>query len=86
MNQPMIWILKPLICCKSYCPTIAAQCCWSAMIATFLDRVVSMTLAVEEGGQWLSYAGGYSDMLEQRKLVAKEQKASAKVKEPKGCK
>ncbi len=51
----------------------------------FLDRVVSMTLAVEEGGQWLSYAGGYSDMLEQRKLVAREQKASAKEKTQKGA-
>ncbi len=35
----------------------------------FLDRVVSSTLAVEEEGQWIEYAGGYSDMLLQKKPV-----------------
>lgn len=44
----------------------------------FLDRVVSATLAVEENGQWVSYAGGYADMLEQRKLSAREQKSDTK--------
>ena len=44
----------------------------------FLDRVVSATLAVEENGQWVAYAGGYKDMLEQRKLAAKELRSEAK--------
>ncbi len=42
----------------------------------FLDRVVTATLAVGENGQWLSYAGGYSDMLEQRRQAAKDKKSS----------
>ena len=33
----------------------------------FLDRVVTSTLAAEGDGQWLEYAGGYSDMLAQRR-------------------
>ncbi|MGB3271963.1 MAG: ATP-binding cassette domain-containing protein [Xanthobacteraceae bacterium] len=32
----------------------------------FLDRVVTSVIAPEEGGRWLEYAGGYSDMLAQR--------------------
>jgi len=32
----------------------------------FLDRVVTSVIATEGGGQWLEYAGGYSDMLVQR--------------------
>ena len=32
----------------------------------FLDRVVTSTLMSEGGGQWLDYAGGYSDMIVQR--------------------
>lgn len=52
----------------------------------FLDRVVSATLAVEENGQWLSYAGGYKDMLEQRKLAVKQQKAELKSAGQKGVK
>jgi ATP-binding cassette subfamily F protein uup len=32
----------------------------------FLDRVVTSTLANEGNGNWVEYAGGYSDMLLQR--------------------
>ena len=32
----------------------------------FLDRVVTSTLASDGDGNWLEYAGGYSDMLAQR--------------------
>ncbi len=32
----------------------------------FLDRVATSILMFEEGGKWLEYAGGYSDMLAQR--------------------
>ncbi len=32
----------------------------------FLDRVATSVLMFEEGGKWLEYAGGYSDMLAQR--------------------
>jgi ATP-binding cassette subfamily F protein uup len=33
----------------------------------FLDRVVTSTLAAEGDGHWTEYAGGYSDMIVQRK-------------------
>ncbi len=33
----------------------------------FLDRVVTSVIAHEADGQWLEYAGGYSDMLAQRR-------------------
>jgi ATP-binding cassette subfamily F protein uup len=32
----------------------------------FLDRVVSAVIAPVDGGRWLEYAGGYTDMLAQR--------------------
>jgi len=32
----------------------------------FLDRVVTSVIATEGNGQWIEYAGGYSDMLAQR--------------------
>ena len=32
----------------------------------FLDNVVTQTLAVEGGGRWREYVGGYSDWLQQR--------------------
>jgi ATP-binding cassette subfamily F protein uup len=41
----------------------------------FLDRVVTSTLAAEGDGQWVEYAGGYSDMLTQRGAPACEQPA-----------
>ncbi|TAK44240.1 MAG: ATP-binding cassette domain-containing protein [Betaproteobacteria bacterium] len=37
---------------------------------TFLDNVVTQTLAAEGGGAWKEYAGGYSDWLRQRPLRA----------------
>jgi ATP-binding cassette subfamily F protein uup len=33
----------------------------------FLDRTVTSVLAAEGGGRWVEYAGGYSDMLAQRR-------------------
>ncbi len=33
----------------------------------FLDRVVTSTLAAEGDGRWIEYAGGYSDMITQRR-------------------
>ncbi len=35
----------------------------------FLDRTVTIVLAPEGNGRWLQYAGGYSDMITQRKGV-----------------
>ena len=35
----------------------------------FLDRVVTSTLAAEGAGAWIEYAGGYSDMLNQRGIL-----------------
>jgi ATP-binding cassette subfamily F protein uup len=32
----------------------------------FIDRVVTSVIATEGDGQWIEYAGGYSDMLAQR--------------------
>ena len=45
----------------------------------FLDRTVTSTIAPEGGGKWLEYAGGYQDMLAQRRLAAKEDKATKSV-------
>ena len=36
----------------------------------FLDRVVTSTIASDGDGRWLEYAGGYSDMLAQRRGAA----------------
>ena len=33
----------------------------------FVDRVVSSVIASEGGGRWIEYAGGYTDMLAQKK-------------------
>jgi ABC transport system ATP-binding/permease protein len=33
----------------------------------FLDRVTTSVLVAEGGGRWIEYAGGYSDMLAQRR-------------------
>ncbi|MEM8645970.1 MAG: ATP-binding cassette domain-containing protein [Pseudomonadota bacterium] len=38
----------------------------------FLDRVVASTIGFEGNGRWLEYAGGYSDMLTQRKGATQE--------------
>ncbi len=40
----------------------------------FLDRVVTSTIASEGDGRWQEYAGGYSDMLQQRRAPASSQK------------
>jgi ATP-binding cassette subfamily F protein uup len=45
----------------------------------FLDRVVTSTIAPDGGGRWVEYAGGYSDMLAQRR-GADVAKAPAKAK------
>ena len=42
----------------------------------FLDRVVTSVLAPEGHGEWTEYAGGYSDMLVQRKGADLEKAAS----------
>ncbi len=39
----------------------------------FLDRVVASTIGFEGNGRWLEYAGGYSDMLAQRKGAKQEE-------------
>ena len=36
----------------------------------FIDRVVTSVIASDGDGRWLEYAGGYSDMMAQRKQVA----------------
>jgi len=36
----------------------------------FLDRTVTSVIAPEDNGRWLEYAGGYTDMLAQRKETA----------------
>ncbi len=43
----------------------------------FLDRVVTSVLAPDGNGRWIDYAGGYSDMLAQRKGAALDKKALA---------
>lgn len=44
----------------------------------FLDRTVTSTIAPEGNGKWTEYAGGYSDMLAQRRALLAEAKAGAK--------
>jgi ABC transport system ATP-binding/permease protein len=38
----------------------------------FLDRTVTSTIAPEGDGKWIEYAGGYADMLTQRRQKAQE--------------
>ncbi len=38
----------------------------------FLDRTVTSTIAPDGAGRWIEYAGGYADMLAQRRESAKE--------------
>ena len=45
----------------------------------FLDRTVTRTLAYEGPGEWQIYAGGYSDMIDQRGAGVKARKTAAKV-------
>lgn len=44
----------------------------------FLDRTVTSVIAPEGGGRWFEYAGGYSDMLLQRRENAKQEKPEKK--------
>ncbi len=46
----------------------------------FLDRTATSLLWPEGNGRWTAYAGGWSDMMAQRALSAKEAKAAAKPK------
>jgi ATP-binding cassette subfamily F protein uup len=52
----------------------------------FLDRTVTSTIAPANAefpdGQWIEYAGGYSDMLNQRKGQAEERRRADKDKAP----
>ena len=52
----------------------------------FLDRVATSTLAAEDGGRWVEYAGGYSDMLAQRGPPPSPAKLSPKADSRKGAK
>ena len=49
----------------------------------FLDRVVTSVIAPEGGGRWVEYAGGYSDMLAQRRGIdlAKQPARTAQVRQ-----
>lgn len=44
----------------------------------FIDRLASSVLVPEGEGLWVSYAGGYSDMLTQRASMEKEARSSGK--------
>ena len=48
----------------------------------FLDRTVTSIIAPEGNGRWLEYAGGYSDMIAQRKGREIEQKNVGKSSSP----
>ncbi len=48
----------------------------------FLDRTVTSIIAPEGNGRWLEYAGGYSDMIAQRKGREIEQKNVSKSSSP----
>lgn len=54
----------------------------------FLDRVATSILAIDGPGQWVEYAGGYSDMLAQRKgqhyYTSTSSPTPSKNKTPKG--
>ncbi|SJZ82455.1 ABC-F family ATP-binding cassette domain-containing protein [Consotaella salsifontis] len=43
----------------------------------FLDRTVTSTIAPDTDGRWIEYAGGYSDMLSQRRDETKAAKPAA---------
>ena len=48
----------------------------------FLDRIVTSVIAAEGDGRWTEYAGGYSDMLAQRKGADLERRAAAATAAP----
>lgn len=41
----------------------------------FLDRIVTSVIAAEGNGRWLEYAGGFSDMVAQRRAAAESEKS-----------
>ncbi|NNE21227.1 MAG: ABC transporter ATP-binding protein, partial [Rhizobiales bacterium] len=45
----------------------------------FIDRVVTSVIVSECDGRWVEYAGGYSDMLAQKKPVAAVKERAVKV-------
>ena len=50
----------------------------------FLDRTVTSVIAPEGNGRWLEYAGGYTDMLAQRKEAALATRKELKAAKPAG--
>jgi ABC transport system ATP-binding/permease protein len=54
----------------------------------FLDRIVTSTIAPSEetSGLWIEYAGGYTDMLAQKKKAKVAEKNAEKMKDPKAAK
>jgi ABC transport system ATP-binding/permease protein len=54
----------------------------------FLDRIVTSTIAPSEEtpGLWIEYAGGYTDMLAQKKKAKVAEKNAEKIKDPKEAK
>jgi ATP-binding cassette subfamily F protein uup len=52
----------------------------------FLDRVVTSVIAPDGNGQWIEYAGGYSDMLSQRGSDLKREEAKTAAPEKKEAK
>jgi len=52
----------------------------------FLDRVVTSVIAPDGNGQWIEYAGGYSDMLAQRGSDLKREETKATAPEKKEAK
>ena len=44
----------------------------------FLDRTVTSTVTPDANGRWLEYAGGYTDMLAQRRSEAKDARRASK--------
>ena len=50
----------------------------------FLDRIAMSIIAPEEGGRWIEYAGGYTDMMAQRGGRAFAAEAPVKAAKPSG--
>jgi len=50
----------------------------------FLDRCVTSIIAAEGDGRWIPYAGGYSDMMQQRRLASTPAQKTAGQKTAKG--
>jgi ATP-binding cassette subfamily F protein uup len=47
----------------------------------FLDRVVTSVIAADDGGLWMEYPGGYSDMLAQRRGADLERRTRLNAKD-----